>query len=537
MRTRILADSLLLAALVLAACGSSDGSSGARRTPDDTVTLVTHDSFAVSKPVLRAFTKQTGITVKVLKNGDAGAALNQAILTKDEPLGDAFFGVDNTFLSRALDAGHLRAVHGARARPGARRAAARRPQPGHPDRLRRRLRQLRQGSGSTASSSPVPRTLDDLADARSTRAGSWSRTRPRRRPASRSSSPPSREYGPDGWDGYWQRLRANDVKVVDGWEQAYNNEFSAGSGQGDYPLVVSYASSPPVEVYLRRPDARRPRRPASLDDTCFRQVEFAGVLRGRRAPGGRAAARRLHAQRAVPGRHPARRCSCSRRVTGTPLPTVFTEVRQRPATTRSRSRRREIGAQPRRLDQAVDRHRAAVTATRAPRAGRRAGDSLLVAIPVVFLGVFFVWPVVAILGRGLAPGGALDLDPLGDVLTDPGLRHVAWFTVWQAALSTVLTLRDRDPGRVRAQPVPVPRPRARARARDRPVRAARPSSSAPRSARSGSPGPSRRSCSPTCSSTTRSSCAPSAGSGRTSTRARRRPRRCSARTGGGRSSA
>ena len=103
MRARIVTV-LLLTTLVLTACGSDSSPSGSSRA-GDTVTLVTHDSFAVSKPVLEAFTKKTGITVKVLKNGDAGAALNQAILTKDNPLGDAFFGVDNTFLSRALKAG------------------------------------------------------------------------------------------------------------------------------------------------------------------------------------------------------------------------------------------------------------------------------------------------------------------------------------------------------------------------------------------------------------------------------------------------
>ena len=90
---------ILTGALVvtaLAACSSGG-------TSDKTITLVTHDSFAASKPVLRAFTQQTGWKVRVLKNGDAGAALNQVILTKDAPLGDAFYGVDNTFLTRALD--------------------------------------------------------------------------------------------------------------------------------------------------------------------------------------------------------------------------------------------------------------------------------------------------------------------------------------------------------------------------------------------------------------------------------------------------
>jgi thiamine transport system permease protein len=72
--------------------------------------------------------------------------------------------------------------------------------------------------------------------------------------------------------------------------------------------------------------------------------------------------------------------------------------------------------------------------------------ALIIAIPVVFLGVFFAYPVIAIIGRGLTPSGSLNLDPLGEVIRDPGLRRVAWFTLWQAALSTVLTLIVGIPG-------------------------------------------------------------------------------------------
>ncbi len=78
--------------------------------------------------------------------------------------------------------------------------------------------------------------------------------------------------------------------------------------------------------------------------------------------------------------------------------------------------------------------------------GTRVGRIALVAVPVAFLGIFFAWPVIAIIGRGLAPSGAIDLDPLGEVLTDPGLRHVAWFTLWQAVVSTILTLAIGLPG-------------------------------------------------------------------------------------------
>ena len=111
-RTRQLAASAVAAALgvtALAGCGSSDdstaGSGGTKGSGSKTVTLVSHDSFNASKDVLKEFTEETGYTVKVLKSGDAGVALNQEILTKGSPRGDVFFGVDNTLLSRALDSG------------------------------------------------------------------------------------------------------------------------------------------------------------------------------------------------------------------------------------------------------------------------------------------------------------------------------------------------------------------------------------------------------------------------------------------------
>jgi len=87
------------------------------------------------------------------------------------------------------------------------------------------------------------------------------------------------KFGPDGWRAYWEKLRNNDVKVVDGWEQAYNTEFSGSAGKGDYPLVVSYASSPPAEVVNAHPQPSQPPTGALLD-TCFRQIEFVGIMKG-----------------------------------------------------------------------------------------------------------------------------------------------------------------------------------------------------------------------------------------------------------------
>ncbi len=87
---------LLALLALLVACGAREPA---------VVRLMTHDSFSISEEVLEAFEGESGITVELLPSGDAGAALNQAILSQDDPLADVFFGVDNTFLSRALTAG------------------------------------------------------------------------------------------------------------------------------------------------------------------------------------------------------------------------------------------------------------------------------------------------------------------------------------------------------------------------------------------------------------------------------------------------
>ncbi len=260
----------LALALVTAAC--SDSSSD-----DESVTLVTHDSFAVSDDVLAAFTEETGVEVKVLPAGDAGATLNQAILTADDPLGDLIFGVDNTFLSRASDAGILV--------PYESPALADVPAEFQLD-AEHHLTPIDFGDVCinfdkeyfAQQGLAVPETLEDLT------APEYRGLLVTENPA--TSSPglafllaTVAEFGEDGWRDYWQELRDNDVEVVAGWEEAFNGEFSAGEGRGDRPLVVSYASSPPVAVYFSDPPPAESPIGTQLD-SCFRQIEFAGILKG-----------------------------------------------------------------------------------------------------------------------------------------------------------------------------------------------------------------------------------------------------------------
>jgi thiamine transport system substrate-binding protein len=312
-----------LAVTVLAACSSSNGD-------DKTITLVTHDSFAASKPVLRAFTRQTGWKVRVLKNGDAGAALNQVILTKDAPLGDAFYGVDNTFLTRALDEKVFDVY-----RPKALNTVTpslRLDPTGHATpvdfgdvcvNVDKKFFFSRHGPASTP-----PQTLDDLTDPK------FKDQLVVESPATSSTglafvAATVAKYG-DRWLDYWDRLRANGVRVVDGWEQAYDGEFSgAADSVGTRPIVVSYASSPPAEVYFADPQPTTAPT-ASMPSSCFRQVEFVGVLHGAAHPG---AARKLidfMLSRRFQADMPLQMFVYPS-VTDTPLPPVFTKFSTVPA--------------------------------------------------------------------------------------------------------------------------------------------------------------------------------------------------------------
>lgn len=298
-------------AVVLAGCGDDDtaddtgGDGGAVTgtagsvavgpppTPPDTspaaepvsITLVTYDSFPEAdtslNDALTSFGERTGITVDILVAGDTGTMLSKAALTAGNPEGDVMWGVDNTFISRAVDEdvfepylSPMREVI--------------------PDDL---LALVPNGQATPVDFGDVcvnydigwfeerqldvPTSLDELTDP------AYADLLVVQNPA--TSSPGLAfllatidQYGIDGWEEYWQDLVDNGVEVVDGWTEAYYERFTWAGG-GPKPLVVSYGSSPPAEVIFADP----PRDDAPtgvVESTCFRQVEFAGVLRGTDQP-------------------------------------------------------------------------------------------------------------------------------------------------------------------------------------------------------------------------------------------------------------
>lgn len=250
---------------------------------DTTLILVTHDSFNVSEEVLAQFEEESGISVQVLRSGDAGTMVNQSILSRNNPLGDVLFGIDNTFLSRALD-NDLFVPYESPLLEDVPESFV----------LDEEHRVTPVDYGDVClnydvayfaeNDLPLPESLADLTDER------YRGLLVVENPA---TSSPGLAFllatvGAFGTEGdytyldFWAELVENDVLVVDGWETAYYGEFSAGAGsQGTRPLVVSYASSPPVEVYFaEEPPETAPTGAIVADETCFRQIEFAGILNG-----------------------------------------------------------------------------------------------------------------------------------------------------------------------------------------------------------------------------------------------------------------
>lgn len=340
-RVRALAVGLAVSVLLIGAAGCSS-SSKSNATPqvapeivngqlvhfDDPVTLkvVTHDSFAISQSVLDEFTAATNITVEMIPSGDAVAMTNTAILTTGNPVGDVLFGIDENLLGTAFDADLFTPYSAVRL--------------GVVDQQyvvdpKSRVTPIDHGdvcvnfdrNSYTKSATAIPTTFEGLTAA--TDKDAFATEDP-------SASTPGLAFmlatiahfggGDDttanaAWLQYWKSLKANGVQIADGWETAYYGDFSGGSGKGSRPLVVSYASSPPAEVTdTSLPVDQTPT--GVITSTCYRQTEFAGILRGAQHPEAAAAFIEFMLGSSFQQDMPAQMYVYPV-VTGTPVPEVF----------------------------------------------------------------------------------------------------------------------------------------------------------------------------------------------------------------------
>ncbi|MGI8926009.1 MAG: thiamine ABC transporter substrate-binding protein [Tepidiformaceae bacterium] len=268
--TALLPGFLALLSLALMGCGDDDND-------ERTITVITHDSFNLSEGLIAQFEKEHDATVKLLPKGDAGAMLTSVILTKDNPEGDVVFGVDNTFLSRALREGVF--------------------EPYSSPLLTRVPNEFQADGGNLVT--PIdygyvnfnydraalakanlqpPRTLEELTQPQ------WKGRVVVENPA--SSSPGLAfliatvdYFGAERYLDWWRQMRANGLVVVDGWETAYNTNFTLHGGE--QPVVLSYSTSPAFEqLFAEPPRDDSPTGNVLAERGFFRQVEYAGVVKG-----------------------------------------------------------------------------------------------------------------------------------------------------------------------------------------------------------------------------------------------------------------
>lgn len=243
------------------------------------LTVMTHDSFAVSDNVKTTFETTNNVKLQFIKSGDAGAALGKAILAKGQPLADVFYGVDNTFLSRALTEGVFEPYNSPLLA-------------GIPDAFK-----------LDPSNSALPVDYGDVClnydkayfsqHAVAPPASLEDLTKPEYKDLLVAENPGTSStglafllatvghFGDPAYLHYWHALRVNGVLVVDDWGTAYDTQFSGSAGHGPRPIVVSYGSSPPFEVIgATQPLTEAPTAAVVADGSCFRQIEFVGILKG-----------------------------------------------------------------------------------------------------------------------------------------------------------------------------------------------------------------------------------------------------------------
>lgn len=278
--------SLVLILLPTIGCGNS---TSATSTPEISQTestqirelkILAHDSFDISDDVIQEFEDANNAKITIFKAGDAGEMINRAILEKGNPSTDLLYGIDNTYLTRALkeevfqpyvspmisnipnhlildNTSHVTPVDYAYVNINY-------------DKDYLKNNQL-----------DVPTSLEELTQPQ------WKGKLVVENPA--TSSPglaflivTVSYFGEDddyNYLDFWKSLRMNDVLVKDGWSDAYYTDFTMYGG--DRPLVVSYATSPAAEVFFS--DGKYVDPPTGnilIDHATFLQIEGIGILNG-----------------------------------------------------------------------------------------------------------------------------------------------------------------------------------------------------------------------------------------------------------------
>ncbi|NLR73871.1 MULTISPECIES: thiamine ABC transporter substrate-binding protein [Leeia] len=236
--------------------------------------VLSHSSFSVNKQKLAEFEQKNGVKVSIIKAGDAGEMLNKLILTKSAPIADVVYGIDNLLLAKAQSAGVLE-------RYTAPTSA--------------NVRSFKLGDALTPvdygwvmlnvdkayvaqHKLALPKTLEDLTQP------AYKGMLVVENPATSSTglaflAATVNHFGEQKAWAFWEKLRDNDLKITQGWTEAYEKEFSRNGGKR--PFVVSYQTSPAAELFYSEGKLKEP--PTDnlyLPGSRFMQVEGVALVKG-----------------------------------------------------------------------------------------------------------------------------------------------------------------------------------------------------------------------------------------------------------------
>ena len=278
---------LISMALLLTACATkpSVGPETSQKPEESqeisVLNVMTHDSFDITADLLARFEQEHKVKVNIIKAGDTGSALNRLILTNATGAqeADVFYGLDNTFLSRALE-NDLFEPYQAPALAKIDGSFKLDPKNGalpvdygdvciNYDKAWFNEKGLALPDSLEALAEPEYKGLLAVEDPSTSS------------PGLAFMMATIAHFGEDGWLDWWQRMKDNELVITSDWETAYYTNFSGSSGKGPQPLVVSYASSPAAElIYAETELEESPTASIVVDDACWRQIEFAGILKG-----------------------------------------------------------------------------------------------------------------------------------------------------------------------------------------------------------------------------------------------------------------
>ena len=219
------------------------------------ITLVAHDSFVMSDELISEYNKTVGPELTIVRAGDVGEMTGKLVLTKDAPIADVVYGIDNTFASvidenKVLGENKLVPINFADICFNVDIQYFNEKNLAIPDHwkelIQPKYKNLAVIENPNLSSTGLGFLVSTFA-AFSTE---------------------------DETTSWWKSFKNNGVKVAASWEDAYYGDFSGSAGKGKYPVVLSYSSSPADEV-----DENGNAKTVALRKDCFRQIEYAGVLK------------------------------------------------------------------------------------------------------------------------------------------------------------------------------------------------------------------------------------------------------------------